>query len=314
MIIENQTPDTQSPSSDALNQTPEEPIIIIETDETDNQPQTIKPRKRWKYPMTLVCAVGCLALMTLSFWIWRQWSYYHRIGVPISVTPQENIQKLMPSSPSAQHPEPEVVHSSDSILGVALDLYAIKGLRATLQFEEPDTADPSVYLYSRSADHKASGEYHGSLVVQGNCRQVDRGRLGYIAMLDNQIAIGVSRSDKVREFVQKQGGSFFRQFILVSDGVLPRQFYLHGKVERRAIGRKGDTLYYIATRNKETLWAFADALREYGFVDAIYITGGTDYGYYRTRDRQRHDIGDPADYPHEKWKGIIPWLVFRAQQ
>ena len=25
----------------------------------------------------------------------------------------------------------------------------------------------------------------------------------------------------------------------------------------------------------------------------------------------RHDIGDSADYPHTKWKGIIPWLVFR---
>ena len=22
-------------------------------------------------------------------------------------------------------------------------------------------------------------------------------------------------------------------------------------------------------------------------------------------------IGDSADYPDEKWKGIIPWLVFR---
>ena len=28
---------------------------------------------------------------------------------------------------------------------------------------------------------------------------------------------------------------------------------------------------------KETLWDFADAFREYGFIDAIYITGGADY-------------------------------------
>jgi hypothetical protein len=32
---------------------------------------------------------------------------------------------------------------------------------------------------------------------------------------------------------------------------------------------------FYSTRNKETLWDFADALREYGFIDAIYITGGT---------------------------------------
>lgn len=85
----------------------------------------------------------------------------------------------------------------------------------------------------------------------------------------------------------------------------------NGKVERRAIGHIDNQLYFIATRHKETLWDFADALREYGFIDAIYITGGADYVFYRSKDGIRHDIGDSADYPHEKWKGIIPWLVFR---
>ena len=85
----------------------------------------------------------------------------------------------------------------------------------------------------------------------------------------------------------------------------------NGKVERRAIGRIDNQLYYIATRHKETLWDFADALREYGFIDAIYITGGADYVFYRTKDGIRHDIGDTADYPHTKWKDVIPWLVFK---
>ena len=85
----------------------------------------------------------------------------------------------------------------------------------------------------------------------------------------------------------------------------------NGKVERRAIGCIEDQLFHIATRHKETLWDFADALREYGFLDAIYITGGADYVFYRDRDGIRHDIGDVAEYPHTKWKGIAPWLVFR---
>lgn len=85
----------------------------------------------------------------------------------------------------------------------------------------------------------------------------------------------------------------------------------NGKVERRAIGRIEDSLYYIVTRHKETLWDFADALREYDFIDAIYITGGTDYVFWRSKDGVRHDIGDISDYPHRKWDGITPWLVFR---
>ena len=85
----------------------------------------------------------------------------------------------------------------------------------------------------------------------------------------------------------------------------------NGKVERRAIGRIEDSLYYIVTRHKETLWDFADALREYDFIDAIYITGGADYVFWRSKDGVRHDIGDILDYPHRKWDGITPWLVFR---
>jgi len=124
----------------------------------------------------------------------------------------------------------------------------------------------------------------------------------------------VGRSDEVKNYVQPLGGSFFRQFVLVSANTIPKRFYLHGKVERRAIGRKGDMLYYIATRYKETLWDFADALREYGFIDAIYITGGTDYSFYRSADGVRHDIGDAGRYPHRKWAGVIPWLVFRRAE
>ena len=201
--------------------------------------------------------------------------------------------------------------TSDSILGVAMDFYAIHGLKASIEFEEPDTADTSVYLYCRSADHKADKTYIGSLVADGKEYQSDTHRLGYMAMLGSNSVIGISRSEKVKDYVQEHGGSFFRQFILVSDGAIPSRFFLHGKVERRAIGRIGEQLYYIATRHKETLWDFADALREYGFIDAIYITGGADFVFYRGKDGVKHDIGDSSEYPHNKWKGITPWLVFR---
>lgn len=70
-------------------------------------------------------------------------------------------------------------------------------------------------------------------------------------------------------------------------------------------------LYFVATRHKETLWDFADALREYGFIDAIYITGGADYVFYRSKDGTKHDIGDSTEHPQKQWNGIIPWLVFR---
>ena len=298
---------------DELNkQIPEVPIIIIERDEQPQPKEVVTKvvapsrKQKWLKRFLALAAIGCMMVAALAGYY--LWNYYYNIGVSVSVTPEQNIEKLQ--KPAKQE-TPEVVMTSDSILGVAMDFYAIHGLKASIEFEEPDTVDTSVYLYCRSADHKADNTYIGSLVVNGEERQSDTHRLGYMAMLGGNSVIGISRSEKVKDYVQEHGGSFFRQFILVSNGEIPGRFFLHGKVERRAIGRIDDQLYFIATRHKETLWDFADALREYGFIDAIYITGGADYVFYRDKDGIRHDIGNPSEYPQKKWKAIIPWLVFR---
>ena len=293
-------------------QKPEVPIIIIERDE---QPQSkeivtkvVAPSKKqkWLKQFLAFAVVGCMIVAAIAGYYF--WNYYYNIGVSVSVSPEQNIEKLQRP---LKKETPQIVMTSDSILGVAMDFYAIHGLKASIEFEEPDTADTSVFLYSRSADHTADGRYLGSLVAQGVEKQNDRSRLGYMAMADGNMVIGISRSENVKDYVLERGGSFFRQFILVSNGTIPSRFFLHGKVERRAIGRIDNQLYYIATRHKETLWDFADALREYGFIDAIYITGGNDYIFYRDKEGFRHGLGDSADYPHTRWKGIIPWLVFR---
>ena len=293
-------------------QKPEVPIIIIERDE---QPQSkeivtkvVAPSKKqkWLKRFLAFAVVGCMIVAAIAGYYF--WNYYYNIGVSVSVSPEQNIEKL---KKPVKKETPQVVMTNDSILGVAMDFYAIHGLKASIEFEEPDTADTSVFLYSRCADHTASGDYLGSLVAEGVEKQNDRSRLGYMAMADGNMVIGISRSEKVKDYVLERGGSFFRQFILVSNGMIPSRFFLHGKVERRAIGRIDNQLYYIATRHKETLWDFADALREFGFVDAIYITGGNDYVFYRSKDGIRHDIGNFKEYQQKKWKNIIPWLVFR---
>ena len=285
------------------------PTIVIERDN-----DTVK-RQRSKRPVIKILkyAAGVLCLLLGVIVViegYRLWSYYYDYGMTVSVSPSENIAKLK-AAPANERAE--VVLKSDSILGVGLDIYAIHGLQGSIEFQEPDTADTSVYLYCRSADFTADGRYLGTLVAEGRTHQSDNSRLGYMAMANGNNVIGISRFDDVKDYVADHGGSFFRQFVLVSNGELPLQFHLHGKVERCAIGRIGERLFYVTTRHKETLWSFADALREYGFIDAIYITGGTDYSFYRDSSGIRHDIHDIARYPHKKWQGITPWLVFRKR-
>ena len=174
-------------------QKPEVPVIIIERDEQPQAHETVTKvvapsrKRRWLKRFLAFVAVGCMMVAALAAYYF--WNYYYNIGVSVSVTPEQNIEKLQQP---IKKEVPEVVVTSDSILGVAMDFYAIHGLKASIEFEEPDTADTSVYLYCRSADHTASGNYLGSLVAEGIEKQSDRSRLGYMAMADGNTVIGIS--------------------------------------------------------------------------------------------------------------------------
>lgn len=293
----------------------ETPVIRIESDEEEETPQPSSSNRHSKWPVAVVSVLLTAAMCMMAAFGYRYYRRYINIGVPVSVTSKENIGKL--ELPSVDE-MPEVVKSSDSILGVAINMYQLIGLKAEITFTEPAVDDTDVYLYSRCCDQTSydpeSNRYLGSLVQNGKELQSDNSRLGYCAMANDNIVIGIARDEKVKDYCIEQKGSFFRQFILVSDGVLPGRFYLHGKVERRALARMGKKLFYVESKGKETMWDFADALREYGFIDAIYITGGSDYCFYRTADGTAHDIGDKHKHPDgHKGKGIVPWVVFKKR-
>ena len=293
----------------------ETPVISIESDEEEETSQPSSSHRHSKWPVAVVSVLLTAAICMMAAFGYRYYRRYINIGVPVSVTSKENISKL--EIPPV-YEMPEVVKSSDSILGVAINMYQLIGLKAEITFTEPAVDDTDVYLYSRCCDQTSydpeTNRYLGSLVQNGKELQSDNSRLGYCAMANDNIVIGIARDEKVKDYCIEQKGSFFRQFILVSDGVLPGRFYLHGKVERRALARMGKKLFYVESKGKETMWDFADALREYGFIDAIYITGGTDYCFYRTADGTVHDIGDKHKHPDgHKGKGIVPWVVFKKR-
>lgn len=254
---------------------------------------------------TVALVFGCYGTILL-------YNYYYNIGVSISVSPKDNIKKL--DSMHVQKGSSEVVLKTDSVLGVALDIYELHNVRAELSLVEPDTADHGVLMYTRTADYTSAGKYIGSLVVDGEEKQSDASRLGYCAIEKGNMVIGVSRFDDMQEHMIERDGSYFRQFVLVSNGELPHRFSLHGKVERKAFARTADDrLCIIATRHPETLWDFADALREYGYVDAIYLTGGNESGFYRAPDGTAYFTEKAAKYRTDKHHGVAPWLVLRTR-
>lgn len=235
---------------------------------------------------------------------------------PQSVSDKENIAKL--ETPVADFAS-GTDSFSDSVLGVAMDFYPLNGLIASLEREIPDSTDQTLVLFMRSADYHPDGRTIGSIVVNGELAEGKEreSRPAYVAISpEGKAVIGVSTTDKLLDYTVKNSGSFFRQFVLLSDGTLPEKFHLHGKVERAALGRTtNDQLFYIVTRHKETMYDFADALREYGFVDAVYITGGNSYNF--SRDTSGHPHATPeVEKKFQKYNSRplpAPLLVFRRK-
>lgn len=294
----------------------EEPIITIEScDDMENESSSINIKKRSKLQKCGMYFLWLVATIVLVFGCYkalRHYNYYYNIGVSISLSPKENIKKL--DGMKVQGESSAVVLKTDSVLGVALDIYELHNVKAELTLVEPDTTDHSVLLYTRTADYTATGRYLGSLVVDGEQKRSDVSRLGYCAIAQGNMIIGISRFDDMRDHMVERDGSYFRQFVLVSNGELPQRFFLHGKVERKALARTADDrLCVIATRHPETLWDFADALREYGYVDAIYLTGGNESGFYRAPDGTAYFTEKAAKYRTDKHHGVAPWLVLRKR-
>ena len=168
---------------------------------------------------------------------------------------------------------------TEETMGVKLKIYRLDGLKAHFADTVPDYTDSTIYLVTRSSDYKIIGdkkEIIGDFVQNGKVIEKSNWRAGFMAIVDGNAQIGISRSPKIRKYIVEHSGSMFRQMALVSAGTrCDEQFILKGKVTRCAYARNIDgNLYFVETTEPETLYGFADALIEHGFADAIYVTGG----------------------------------------
>jgi hypothetical protein len=193
-------------------------------------------------------------------------------------------------------------------MGVSMKIYKLEGLKAHMAFELPDLRDSTVFLVTRSSDYKLTDdrkEIIGDFIYNGDVIAESDWRAGFMAIIDGNAQIGIDRSRDIFKHVKKNGGSMFRQLALVSAGTrCDKQFILKGKVSRCAYARnRSGELFFIETVNPETLYGFSDALVEYGFVDAVYITGGSQPDlFHRTSEGTPH-----GTYIDDKQHEFIVW-------
>lgn len=245
-------------------------------------------------------ALAVIILLLLAICAWLGWGYYqhHRWAVnfeyPVS---RSSVQIITDLNKTGQIKGDSVhVFTADSIDGVTMRFYNLAGLKASMSREMPADSDSSVVLVTQGWDYyfDDAKQYHflGDFVYNGKMLAQGTGKAGFVAVTTKGWQMGISQEDSVRDYIISQGASMFRQFALVSAGqICLKQFALKGKVHRRALARKpGDvTAYYVETVNKESLYDFAEALADYGFIDAVYLTGadGTE-PVYRDADGILH--------------------------
>ena len=260
-----------------------------------------KPRsqKKWKWA---AIAFGVILLMIAGFFVTRH--LLHSREFVQSRYADEVIEAL--AQPMGG--EPGVTLIEDEAMGVSLKIYKLEGLKAHMAFELPDLRDSTVYLVTRSSDYKLTDdqkEIIGDFIYNGDVIAESDWRAGFMAIIDGNAQIGIDRSSEIVKHIKENGGSMFRQLALVSAGTrCDKQFILKGKVSRCAYARnRSGELFFIETVNPETLYGFSDALVEYGFVDAVYITGGSQPDlFHRTSEGTPH-----GTYIDDKQHEFIVW-------
>ena len=118
---------------------------------------------------------------------------------------------------------------------------------------------------------------------------------GYCASFNGKVTIGVAENSPLFEKATEEGGYFFRQYPLVSNGKLVEN-EPKGKSIRRAICDRQGEIFMVETRSIESFHDFAQALVDLGVDQAIYLVGSTAYGWSVDENGTIHEFGEDNYY------------------
>lgn len=246
---------------------------------------TTSKRKHDPWKWLLVLAILAILIVVAILYIKEDSSIPEE-----EISEEVSEEMVMEVPPLANDSLPSVVMRKDSINDVVLDIYALHNLEARLSLSLPEKTDTAVRFVLQAADiRKDNKQILGDFVLDGE--QLSRGKrkTGYCAIVDGKVTLGNSDSDEMKDHCIERRGDFFRQYPLVMDGEVIINA-LKGKANRRALARQGDDLYVVMSRNRESLYDFSEALADMGFTDALYLVGGTSYGWCRIGS-ETYDLG-----------------------
>lgn len=139
-------------------------------------------------------------------------------------------------------------------------------------------------LLFQAADVRADNKkIVGAFVLRGKPLSWGLSKKGYCGIIGDQVTIGVANNSPLFEQATEVGGYFFRQYPLVSDGMLVEN-ELKSQSTRRGLCELEGRVVVAETFTPESLHDFSQALVDLGTTNAIYLVGSSAIGWYRTMD------------------------------
>ena len=168
---------------------------------------------------------------------------------------------------------------------VSMYVFHMIDMTAELNTDARQYTDDTECFIMQAADiRKDNGKFVGDFVLNGEKLSSGKRKEGYCAIVDGRVTIGRSKDDEVMNHCMVNGGSFFRQYPLVVDGVM-QPSNVKGKSIRRALAQNEDGLYIVMTEERESIHNFSEALVDMGMKNAISLVGGNKaYMYWRQDD------------------------------
>ena len=137
-------------------------------------------------------------------------------------------------------------------------------------------------LVFQAADVRADNKkIVGAFVLRGQPLSWGLSKKGYCGIIGDQVTIGVADNSPLFEQATEEGGYFFRQYPLVSQGQLVEN-ELKSQSTRRGLCELEGKVVVVETFTPESLHDFAQALVDIGTTNAIYLVGSSAIGWHRT--------------------------------
>jgi hypothetical protein len=139
-------------------------------------------------------------------------------------------------------------------------------------------------LLFQAADIRADNQkIVGAFVLRGKPLSWGLSKKGYCGIIGDEVTVGVADNSPLFEQATEAGGYFFRQYPLVSNGILVEN-ELKSQSTRRGLCELEGKIVVVETFTPESLHDFSQALVDIGTTNAIYLVGSSAIGWHRTID------------------------------